>query len=76
MNRGRTFGCAVALGAVLSGCAGHYRYTSDAGRQCFYMCRSIDAQCYAGMPGIGGALICADEQKRCLATCPDLVYER
>jgi len=70
----------VALGLVAlitGGCARHYTWTSDTGRQCFYQCQAQRHQCRAYCWGdLSCNLSCNNMERSCMASCPDLIRDR
>jgi hypothetical protein len=69
----------AVLALTVAGCAGtRYRWTSQAGRDCFWSCQNIVNTCSAscGGPSLALNLICAggctNQGKECASSCPDL----
>jgi hypothetical protein len=68
----------LAFVLLLVGCFPAYRWTSEAGRACFYDCQRGRYLCMAGCGSLGNACAilaygCRRDEQGCLASCPDVV---
>jgi hypothetical protein len=63
-----------ALAFLLAGCAPTtWQWSSDRGRQCFYLCQAHSDQCTSQCFGnFGCTMSCVSMRNNCLNACPDL----